>query len=156
MQQSFSFWSCFLLCSRLYSQIQYIAIALSKDNQNTLVIVSQGFSLSQETGQNWKEYSSLVGHPGTLIKLQLQICVVLKEATPVAEISISAHQQCLYWLESTAQVVINALSSESGSTTVGAGEQDGLCGICELLVLLTISPAHLVSGGADKDVKVAF
>lgn len=109
------------------------------------MIVSQDFSLSQETGQNW-EHSSLVGDPGTSIKLQLQICVVLKEATPVAQISISAHQQCLHWLESAAQVVTNALSSESGSTTVGVGEQDGLCGVCELLVLLAISPAHLISG----------
>lgn len=89
-------------------------------------------------------------------KLQLQICVVLKEATPVAQISISAHQQCLYWLESAAQVVTDALSNESGSTTVCAGQQDGLCGICELLVLLTISPAHLVSGRADNVVEVAF
>lgn len=93
------------------------------------MIVSQGFSLSQETGENWKEHSSLIGDPGTLIKLQLQICVVLKEATAVAQISISAHQQCLYWLESAAQVVTDALSSESGSTTVRAGEQCGLCGV---------------------------
>lgn len=98
----------------------------------------------------------MIGNPGTLLKLQLQICVVLKQATPVAQISISAHQHYLYWLESAAQVFINALRSESGSAIVCAGEQDGLCGICELLVLLTISPAHLISGGVDKDAEVAF
>lgn len=95
-QWNFLLWLYFLLCSRLYGQPQYIAIILSKDNQNNLAIVNQDFSLSQATGENRREHLSLMGRPGTLLKYQLQTCAVLKEATPMARLSLSAHQQCPY------------------------------------------------------------
>lgn len=74
----------------------------------------------------------------------------------MAQLSLSAHQQHLYQLVSAPEI-IKALSNKGRSNiVVCAGELQELCVFSELLVLLTISSAQLISGGVGKDLEVAF